>query len=80
MNIRLSNEEINMIVKGLVGQPWLEVNDLIQRLTTPTQEVKPEVVTLPVVSLPDAPYGLRKDGTPAKRRGRPVKKTRKTRQ
>ena len=82
MNIRLSNEEINMIVKGLVGQPWLEVNDLIQRLTAaPTQEVKPEVVTLPAASHPDAPYGLKKDGTPAKRRGRPAaKKTRKTRQ
>ena len=81
MNIRLSNEEINMIVKGLVNQPWLEVNDLIQRLTTiPTQEVKPEVVTLPVVSLPNAPYGLKKDGTPAKRRGRKPATKRKTRQ
>lgn len=70
MNIRLSNEDINVIVKGLVGQPWLEVNDLIQRLTTvPTQEVKPENVTLPPAS-PAAPYGLKKDGTPAKRRGR----------
>ena len=80
MNIRLSNEEINMIVKGLVNQPWLEVNELIQRLTTvPTEEVKPEVVTLPVVSLPNAPFGLKKDGTPAKRRGRkPAKKARKT--
>jgi hypothetical protein len=81
VNIRLSNEEINMIVKGLVNQPWLEVNDLIQRLTTvPTQEVKPEVVTLPVVSLPDAPYGIKKDGTPAKRRGRKPATKRKTRQ
>ena len=52
MNIRLSNEDINVIVKGLVGQPWLEVNDLIQRLTTvPTQEVKPENVTLPPSSV-----------------------------
>jgi len=81
VNIRLSNEEINMIVKGLVNQPWLEVNDLIQRLTTiPTQEVKPEVVTLPVVSLPEAPFGLKKDGTPAKRRGRKPATKRKTRQ
>jgi hypothetical protein len=44
-----------------------------------------EVLTLPVLDLPqtDAPYGLKKDGTPAKRRGRrpAVKKTaRKARQ
>lgn len=79
MNIRLSNEEINMIVKSLVTQPWIEVNELIHRLTTP--ETKPEMLTLPVVEMPQAPYGLKKDGTPAKRRGRPAaKKTRKTRQ
>jgi hypothetical protein len=46
---------------------------------------KVEVLTLPVLDLPqtDAPYGLRKDGTPAKRRGRrpaAKKTTRKARQ
>lgn len=78
MNIHLNNEEINLIVKGLVNQPWLQVNELIQRLTiVPTEE--PKTLTLPVVDLMKAPFGLKKDGTPAKRRGRKPATKRKTR-
>ena len=81
MNIRLSNEDINMIVKSLVSQPWIEVNELIQRLTTP--ESKPEAVPIAVhhsmVGKDHAPYGLKKDGTPRARPGRKSAK-RKTRQ
>lgn len=90
MQVNLSNEDIKTIVSALVSRPWLEVNDLMTKLTGPqieqTISVEPpkvEVLTLPVLNLPqtDAPYGLKKDGTPAKRRGRPAaKKTRKTRQ
>lgn len=79
MNIRLSNEEINLIVKSLVNHPWIDVNELIQRLTiVPTEEAK--TITLPVVDSMTAPYGLKKDGTPAKRRGRKPATKRKTRQ
>lgn len=78
MNIHLNNEEINLIVKGLVNQPWLQVNELIQRLTiVPTEE--PKTLTLPVVDSMKAPFGLKKDGTPAKRRGRKPATKRKTR-
>jgi hypothetical protein len=92
MQVNLSNEDIKTIVSALVGRPWLEVNDLMTKLTGPQIDQaisidtpKVEVLTLPVLDLPqtDAPYGLRKDGTPAKRRGRrpAVKKTaRKARQ
>ncbi len=81
MNIRLSNDDINMIVKSLVSQPWIEVNELIQRLTTP--ESKPEAVPIAVhhsmVGKDHAPYGLKKDGTPRARPGRKSAK-RKARQ
>ncbi len=88
MQVNLSNEDIKTIVSALVGRPWLEVNDLMTKLTGPQiAEIGSdniEVLTLPVLDLPqtDAPYGYKKDGTPAKRRGRPaVKKTaRKARQ
>lgn len=92
MQVNLSNEDIKTIVSALVGRPWLEVNDLMTKLTGPQIDqtisidtTKVEVLTLPVLDLPqtDAPYGLKKDGTPAKRRGRrpAVKKTaRKARQ
>ena len=92
MQVNLSNEDIKTIVSALVSRPWLEVNDLMNKLTGPqiSQTIsidapKVEVLTLPVLDLPqtDAPYGYKKDGTPAKRRGRrpAVKKTaRKARQ
>ena len=91
MQVNLSNEDIKTIVSALVSRPWLEVNDLMTKLTGPQIDQaisidtpKVEVLTLPVLDLPqtDAPYGLRKDGTPAKRRGRPAAKktTRKARQ
>ena len=89
MQVNLSNEDVNIIVSALVSRPWLEVNDLMTKLTGPQigdfESSKTEALTLPVVDLPqtDAPYGLKKDGTPAKRRGRrpAAKKTaRKARQ
>ena len=91
MQVNLSNEDIKTIVSALVNRPWLEVNDLMTKLTGPQIDQaisidthKVEVLTLPVVDLPqtDAPYGLKKDGTPAKRRGRPAakKNARKARQ
>jgi hypothetical protein len=88
VQVNLSNEDIKTIVSALVGRPWLEVNDLMTKLTGPqAAHVEPtnvEAITLPVLDLPqtDAPYGLKKDGTPAKRRGRPAvkKTTRKARQ
>jgi hypothetical protein len=100
MQVNLSNEDIKTIVSALVNRPWLEVNDLMTKLTGPqighidlltsttdsqiAHSQKVEVLTLPVVDLPqtDAPYGLKKDGTPAKRRGRPAakKNARKARQ
>jgi len=89
MQVNLSNEDIKTIVSALVSRPWLGVNDLMTKLTGPQiadfGSEKVEVLTLPVLDLPqtDAPYGLKKDGTPAKRRGRrpAAKKTaRKTRQ
>ena len=79
MKIELTNDEVKTIVTALVKMPWIDVNDVINKLTEPPS--KPEMLTLPVVEMSHAPYGLKKDGTPAKRRGRPaVKKTRKVRQ
>lgn len=72
MKVELTNEEVNTIVTALVRMPWIDVNDVISKLTEPTR-VPSEMLTLPVVNIPEpvaAPYGLKKDGTPAKRRGR----------
>ena len=82
MKVELTNEEVNTIVTALVRMPWIDVNDVISKLTEPTR-VPSEMLTLPVVNMPEpvaAPYGLKKDGTPAKRRGRKPATKRKTRQ
>ena len=79
MKVELTNEEVNTIVTALVRMPWIDVNDVISKLTEPTRAPS-EMLTLPVVNMPEAPYGLRKDGTPAKRRGRKPATKRKTRQ
>lgn len=83
MKVELTNDEVKTIVTALVRMPWIDVNDVISKLTEPqTQNIsidKP-MLTLPVVEMPDAPYGLKKDGTPAKRRGRKPATKRKTRQ
>lgn len=76
MQVNLSNEDVKIIVSALVGRPWLEVNDLMTKLTGPqaahVEQPKVEVLTLPVLDLPqtDAPYGYKKDGTPKARPGR----------
>lgn len=79
MKVELTNEEVNTIVTALVRMPWIDVNDVISKLTEPTRAPS-EMLTLPVVNMPEAPYGLKKDGTPAKRRGRKPATKRKTRQ
>ena len=85
MKVELTSDEVKTIVTALVRMPWIDVNDVINKLTEPqAQHIsidKPQTLTLPVVTLPlEAPYGLKKDGTPAKRRGRKPATKRKTRQ
>lgn len=75
MNISLTNDEVNIILRAVTAMPWLEVNELVIKLTDPPAIKK----TVPIVTTPEAPYGLKKDGTPAKRRGRPSKKSRRNR-
>lgn len=83
MKVELTNEEINTIVTALVRMPWIDVNDVITKLTEPAVQhisIDTPMLTLPVVDSMNAPFGLKKDGTPAKRRGRKPATKRKTRQ
>ena len=85
MLLNVNEQELHTIGKGLSLLPWIEVNDLLMKLSQQQQASKAadQLIRLEaskVVALPNAPYGLKKDGTPAKRRGRPAKKARKVRQ
>ena len=66
MLYELTNEQVTTILKGLVTQPWLEVNQLVMMFTNPFAEGKPQQ---------EAPYGLKKDGTPRARPGRKAKRS-----
>lgn len=72
MNLYLSNAEVSIIATALKDKPWSEVNGLMSKLSA-----IPAPVESPVIE--DAPYGLKKDGTPKARPGRKSAK-RKTRQ
>ena len=74
MLININDQELRTIGKGLSLLPWIEVNDLLMRLSQHQQAMKAAAQVISKVKRPDAPYGLKKDGTPAKRRGRPAKK------
>ena len=80
MKVELSNDEVTTIVTALVKMPWIEVNDVINKLTEPKPEPIPVAVHHSMIGQDHAPYGLKKDGTPAKRRGRKPAAKRKTRQ
>jgi len=82
--INVTENELITIGKGLSLLPWIEVNDLLMKLSQQQQASKAaaQVVAKQEIASnqePKAPYGLKKDGTPAKRRGRKPTK-RKTRQ
>ena len=83
LNVTLAYNEIETIITALLPLPFNKVNRLIHYLDksllesiqqdkptepTPLEEMKPNP--------PQAPYGIKKDGTPAKRRGRAPAKRR----
>lgn len=80
MKVELTSDEVKTIVTALVRMPWIDVNDVINKLTEPKPEPIPIAVHHSMVGENHAPYGLKKDGTPAKRRGRKPATKRKTRQ
>lgn len=65
--MHLTNEETQIVLSALVSRPWLEVNELIVKLTAAPQPVAKPWDDTPTVA---APYGLKKDGTPRARPGR----------
>jgi len=85
--INVTENELITIGKGLSLLPWIEVNDLLMKLSQQQQAskaaaqvaAKQEIASKQEPKVINAPYGLKKDGTPAKRRGRKPTK-RKTRQ
>lgn len=87
LNVILSHTEIETIITALLPLPFNKVNRLIHYLDKSLlesiekiNELAPTVVFTPPEEMkpnpPHAPYGIKKDGTPAKRKGRAPAKRR----
>jgi hypothetical protein len=84
LNVTLAYNEIETIITALLPLPFNKVNRLIHYLDKSLLEsiqkdepAKPTIFDeMPPNIPPLAPYGIKKDGTPAKRRGRAPAKRR----
>lgn len=84
LNVTLAYNEIETIITALLPLPFNKVNRLIhyldKSLLESIQANHPVEVPVSPVEVkpnpPHAPYGIKKDGTPAKRKGRAPAKRR----
>ena len=78
VNLDLTQESAELILKALIELPFKQVNSLVHyidhEIRVSQQEMPTNTVT---VSAKTYKYGLKKDGTPRKRPGRPARKATK---
>ena len=82
MNVELGSKDLELVFRGLMVLPWVEVNHLIVRLQNieknhrinleyEQKKLAYQQVEQPVETKPKkAKYGLKKDGTPRAKPGR----------
>lgn len=82
MNVELGSKDLELVFRGLMVLPWVEVNHLITRLQNieknhrinleyEQKKLAYQQVEQPVETKPKkAKYGLKKDGTPRAKPGR----------
>ena len=75
VKIIVSREEAELIVTGLLDMPFKQVNQLVHyidhEIAISQQQMPTNTVT--VSAAQTYKYGVKKDGTPKKRAGRPAK-------
>jgi len=78
VSLSLTQESAEMIIRALIEMPFKQVNQLIHyidhEIAISQQQMPINTVT---VSAKTYKYGLKKDGTPRKRPGRPARKATK---
>ena len=76
VQLSLTQASAELIIRALIEMPFKQVNQLIHYIDheiAVSQQQMP-ANTLTVVTSQTYKYGLKKDGTPRKRPGRPAKK------
>ena len=79
VNLSLTQQSAELIVRALIEMPFKQVNQLIHYID---HEIAVSQQQMPTNTVTVAPaqthkYGLNKDGTPKKKPGRPIKKVTK---
>ena len=78
VSLSLTQESAELIIRALIEMPFKQVNQLIHyidhEISISQQQMPTNTVT---VSAKTYKYGLKKDGTPRKRPGRPARKATK---
>ena len=77
VSLSLTQESAEMIIRALIEMPFKQVNQLVHyidhEIAISQQQMPTNTVTVAQkVTTPSPKYGLKKDGTPKKKPGRPV--------
>jgi hypothetical protein len=74
VELSLTRESAELILRGLIEMPFKQVNQLIHYIDHEMSVAQQQMPANTVTVAPAYKYGLKKDGTPRKRPGRPIKK------
>ena len=78
VSLSLTQESAEMIIRALIEMPFKQVNQLVHyidhEIAISQQQMPTNTVTVAQKNITPFPkYGVKKDGTPKKRAGRPAK-------
>ena len=74
VELSLTRESAELILRGLIEMPFKQVNQLIHYIDHEMSVAQQQMPANTVTVAPAYKYGLKKDGTPRQRPGRPSKK------
>lgn len=77
VNLSLTQQSAELIVRALIEMPFKQVNQLIHYIDHEIAISQQQMPTNTVTVATAQTYGVKKDGTPKKRAGRPAKKVTK---
>ena len=74
VQLSLTQASAELIIRALIEMPFKQVNQLVHYIDHEIAISQQQMPSNTVTVAPAYKYGLKKDGTPRKRPGRPLKK------
>ena len=74
VQLSLTQASAELIIRALIEMPFKQVNQLVHYIDHEIAVSQQQMPSNTVTVAPAYKYGLKKDGTPRKRPGRPIKK------